>query len=663
MSSDDFLSDYSNEKQERKEIEAKYSELIPRLYATFSAKKFFREHNREEAIVNLKMLFKTNNFDLIKLVFKFNEQNGWSGEKYGDYFELVFTCVFVELAQDSSVVDFDVDQLLALVMSIFREMFHGHFKSFFKEYKMQEKAKNKKTEEYLQEFFCEGSKASGSNYAVFLDKVFSDLTKLDIMFKLIIKTCLDQKWYKLLNETFNTCCIELDPANDVNIYIMSPIQYPVEPLFGKKATTATANTAKSNPLSDFKIRWTEFHYKHPLERLKKISVKNEADDPFKHKIIRRYVDYQWISIGGGAWFYYPELVAYIAFLVLFSLSSPRLFKIYEYSASLEWITLGFVLLDFVFIIKNLFLLFTYSYSYFYSFAHWLELINLTLCITAIMIPTETLNNKTSFWSFSIAYAYINMIFRLEGTQIFGCYTYAFRKIMLKSIRVLPIVILLYLGFSYAFNVRSRFITNPDEDYSDYEVHPFGAYISTNIIKLSLMFMGNNIELENMGLGKNGSRASTFINYFMLELFLFIVCIILYNMFVAIAVGELDDMVKKGENHLYKVHCNIIQQIILIQSFIGKSEIGFFNKEIFWEYNKLENKNTIVIMLRKVFARLVSKIIRWNDVYSHSNLVHFNGNKLESIKSKIKIQIDQNRTQVEPIWNRQIGNDLIVESMP
>lgn len=484
------------------------------------------------------------------------------------------------------------------------------------------------------------------------------------MFKLIIKTCLDQKWYKLLNEMFNTCCIELDPTNDVNIYIASPIQYPVEPLFGKKAIsikkaiTETTNTAKSNPLVDYKIRWTEFHYKHPLERLKKISDKNEADDPFKHMIIRRYVDYQWVS--RGVYYYYAELFAYMAFLIFFSLSSPRLFKNYEYSASFEWITLGFVFLNLVFIIKNLFLLFTYSYSYFYSFAHWLELINLTLCITAIMIPTETLNSKTSFWSFSIAYAYINMIFRLEGTQIFGCYTYAFRKIMLKSIRVLPIVILLYLGFSYAFNVRSRFITNPGEDYSDYEVHPFGQYISTNIINLSLMFMGNNIELEKMGLGKNGSRASTFINYFMLELFLFIMCIILYNLFVAIAVGELDDMVKKGENHLYKVHCNIMQQILLIRSFIGRSDVGFFQKEIFWEYNKLENKNTIIIMMRKVFAKLVSKLTSWNAV---SNLAHLNGNNLESIKSKIKIKIDQNRTQVEPIWNRQVGNDLIVESMP
>lgn len=132
MSSDDFLSDYSNEKQEKKDIEAKYSKLIPRLYQTFGAKNIFREQNREEATIvkDFKMLFRTNNFDLIKLVFKFNDQNGWSGEKYGDYFEFVFTRVLVDLAQDSSAVDFDVDQSLALVMSIFREMFHSDFKSF-----------------------------------------------------------------------------------------------------------------------------------------------------------------------------------------------------------------------------------------------------------------------------------------------------------------------------------------------------------------------------------------------------------------------------------------------------------------------------------------------------------------------------------------------------
>ena len=114
-----------------------------------------------------------------------------------------------------------------------------------------------------------------------------------------------------------------------------------------------------------------------------------------------------------------------------------------------------------------------------------------LCIIAIGVPDDmaSVNTKTSFWSFSIAYAYLNLVFRLERSQVFGSYTYAFRKIMLTSIRVVPIVISLFLGFAFAFNVRSRISSNPGQDYEVNEVHPMGKYVSSNIIFLTLMFRG------------------------------------------------------------------------------------------------------------------------------------------------------------------------------
>jgi hypothetical protein len=113
-----------------------------------------------------------------------------------------------------------------------------------------------------------------------------------------------------------------------------------------------------------------------------------------------------------------------------------------------------------------------------------------LCIAALMIPIEHIETKTSLYSFSVCYAYLSLIFRSEKSIVIGSYAYAFRKILMKSLRVLPLVLILFFGFFFAFRVRSRFITNEGQEHHYLENSAIDGYLSEGLVKLSLMFLGN-----------------------------------------------------------------------------------------------------------------------------------------------------------------------------
>lgn len=539
-----------------------------------------RKEDKNAIFKEFKELFEAKNPKLIKLAFKFNpsltskksNNDQIATLKYCDYYFNIFELILSN--ENLHTIDHqDAEDGLLLIMSIFREKFHLDFKKFYqkfheKEIKVKLFFKKKKNKQ-------EANSSLSQTYVDFFKTRFSDSDKIDKMFKMITKVCINNNWFNFLKETYDTCYIQLNSLNNVNFYIVSPIELSIKRVCSQINQTSPSSSDSGN--NDYSFG----EYKKYYSKI----VRNFPDELIQHKIIQTNLNYQWKFV--GRFFYYVELFSYIFFLLFFSMASCRLFKQYQYPESFEWITLGIICVNIIFIIKNI--IFSRFY-YFYSFAHLLEIINMGLCITSISFPVSSINQKTSFWSFSIAYAYINLIFRLEANQMFGSVSYAFRKIMLKSIRVVPIVICLYLGFSFSFNVRSRFITEPGEDYSDYEMHPFGKFVSTNIINLSLMFMGS-IDLSKMGLGNNGATDLTLINFFMTDAFIFMMCIFLFNLFVGIAVGEVNDMVKKGEIHLLKVRFDMMHQNICLLSRFGL-RVEILHKQFIWEYNKKKKDNRL-----------------------------------------------------------------------
>ena len=295
-------------------------------------------------------MIKYNNYVTMHLNdVKYNKYNNYDTQNYKDlkiHYDVFFNYVFENMMDaydknrindenriknDEPIVhykiDYDVEKTLILLMSIFKEMLHDGFKIFYQEKRMQP-----------NDFF------SNECYMDFFITVFKgEFEIVDNMFKMITNECLEHKWFGMLKETFDTCCIELDKEKNVKFYIISPIEYKIETFF------------KWNSEKDKSWSWTNNN--HPLEKFRKLISEQQKDDKliseiYSHELIQINQTNQWQF---AKWFYYLELAIYLVFLFLYSLSTPLLFKDSSNPYYFEWITLGFICLNIILIVKSILL--------------------------------------------------------------------------------------------------------------------------------------------------------------------------------------------------------------------------------------------------------------------------------------------------------------------
>jgi Leucine-rich repeat (LRR) protein len=144
-------------------------------------------------------------------------------------------------------------------------------------------------------------------------------------------------------------------------------------------------------------------------------------------------------------------------------------------------------------------------AYFFSIKNWLEFITYGSSLVIIfIIKFENLQEITGlFGSMSILFGFIVLILRLEKNSNFGAYVVAFRRSFVNTVRTLPFILLLFVGFIFSFKIRSRngvkiFSTN-------------GNYMS--MARLINMFIGS-YNLEEMGLDGTG-LLNEIVNFFYL----------------------------------------------------------------------------------------------------------------------------------------------------
>lgn len=502
---------------------------------------------------NYKLLFENGNFDLIKLIFKYNN---YDNKAYGDYFGSILEYI-IDDYKSNLMPKYDAQKIFGLILEIFKEMFQNDFKDHYREFMV--KYKYKLDVEYFK----------NENYKDFLLNKFSSKLSIEKLFTKLAHDVLEHKWLDVIKTYFDTCLIELD--NDVNFFIASPIE-----------SVLPYKSLHNNQISPDNNSWFKhyFQVKHPLYRLRKL----DDEELLGHKFVYTVLHEKWVSIGRQTANF--EYAIYVAFVIFYSLNSLRLSKEYSMPIFFDNITLALVVIILVYELIEIACL---KFYYFISFNHYFEWINMALCLLSIKI-NDNITLKTSLYSFSIAYAYLCLIFRTEKSVLFGTYAYTFRKILLKSFRVLPIVIALYFGFFFAFKIRSRFISNPGEDHDAREISAFDSYLSIGMVKLSIFFMGN-VEMNDMGLNapQNVSTSETFINYFMTDAFIFLMPIFLFNLFIGVAVGEASDMVRKGQYHLLKVRIDMLLRLFYIYSLFGYFGIKWIrnkqHKKYLWQTPK------------------------------------------------------------------------------
>ena len=191
-----------------------------------------------------------------------------------------------------------------------------------------------------------------------------------------------------------------------------------------------------------------------------------------------------------------------------------------------------VILGFISIKTLLQIIFITRLSFFSSFTDWIEVF--TYVMTLITIYTVNPNTKFSFASVTVLSAFLVFAFLIEKLKVFGLFVLAFKKTLVKSATFLPVFLVLYAGFNVSFRLRSRFgvsyFNTTDE--------------SLSISKTFSMIMGD-FSASDMGL-----KQGFFVNYILYILFICIMPIIVLNMLVGIAVGEISTILSEADIQVF-----------------------------------------------------------------------------------------------------------------
>jgi len=201
------------------------------------------------------------------------------------------------------------------------------------------------------------------------------------------------------------------------------------------------------------------------------------------------------------------------------------------------------------------------FAYIFDLKNILEISTLTLSFVIIML----LLNDPKEWSVEIlsymtpitlVLNYITFILCLEKANIrkfgmnFGLYIVAYRKSFKKSLLLFPLIIFLFAGFILAFKVKT---INPNEQFYD-------SNTWESIAKMQNMFLSS-IDSNITTLGMNTNNIKT--NFILFYLFVFLIAILLFNLFIGVSTGQLEEVLQTAEVIQYKL---LITHTLVIQNF-------------------------------------------------------------------------------------------------
>lgn len=169
-----------------------------------------------------------------------------------------------------------------------------------------------------------------------------------------------------------------------------------------------------------------------------------------------------------------------------------------------------------------------------GYTNWLELFNFPACLVALTI--EDGNVKSSMFSMTICFTYIILMTRFDQTNI-GGYVNVIGKIFRSSLKPLIILLILLLGFLFAF--RNRVYRTKQEMGSFDQMNMFNQSFEASLIKIYLMMAG---EHESDDLGLDEFNTSNLINFFLYFIFVFLLSTLSFNIFTGIAINEINKLI-------------------------------------------------------------------------------------------------------------------------
>lgn len=172
-------------------------------------------------------------------------------------------------------------------------------------------------------------------------------------------------------------------------------------------------------------------------------------------------------------------------------------------------------------------------AHFGSIESWLELACLLFNFLAVL---PHLDGSSAFGSLSCLFGWMSFAFFFQSVTIFklGSYSVALRKTIQNSFKFLPFFCMIYFGFLCSFKIREAFGE---------------TYINNTVavaIKTINMMIG---ELDGDEVAMIESNDVNYmINNIIYIFFIFIMCIIVLDLFIGLEVGEIKTVIDEAETY-------------------------------------------------------------------------------------------------------------------
>ena len=298
-------------------------------------------------------------------------------------------------------------------------------------------------------------------------------------------------------------------------------------------------------------------------------------------------------------FYFFNLALYLVYLVSYSISSKSDVKNgFDYSLSklISFVLLvyfsAYELIQFFYIALH-----ENGLLYFQSVKNLIEFLNFSCCFAAIFISNEYSIIKLSLYSMTVLFGYLIFLFRLDKIPLIGVYVVVFKKVFQKSLKLIPLVLVLFVGFLLSFQIRSTGSLAP--------VVLFNGTWSNSAVHLLTMLIGQ-FELDQLGLEDEMNKENS-VNYIILIFFIFIMTIFFYNLFIGIAVDEIQSIVDDAEIQNIKAKIEFVIKFQALASFTGWKMLQKCTVFESYDYNQ-DERNFVKIykLIRKILFFLVKK---------------------------------------------------------
>jgi hypothetical protein len=204
--------------------------------------------------------------------------------------------------------------------------------------------------------------------------------------------------------------------------------------------------------------------------------------------------------------------------------------------------LYYILVTFIIGAKKLYAICNFGIRTLSSIEHSLELSCLLFNGLALLLPLE--HASSAFGSVSCLFGWMSFAFFFQSVTAFklGSYSVALRKTIQNSFKFLPFFFMVYFGFLCSFKIRETFGV---------------AYLNDTVgqaVKTINMMIGE-LDTDDM----EGMQISDTLNFLVNNLiyifFVFVMCIIVLDLFIGLEVGEIKTVIDEAET--YNTAMNLI----------------------------------------------------------------------------------------------------------